>query len=561
MGMMGILSCPVMADVPGDLNSPISITQEQAPKYLTDQASTQMVTPPPSVATILDELADDDTMRQVDGVDFSGSSVFSEQQLQAVAAPFIGQLLDSADIEELRYRLTRLYVDQGYINSGAIVAGYDFKTKRLQIRLKEGSIKDIQVQTDGLLSPEYVAGRLRLYGKAPFHLPTMQERFLLLLDDPAIAGIYGGVAPGMEPGEAVLQAQATSTDPFSISLSFDNRGPVSVGEKQGTINATLQNLSGWGEEITFGFSSNTEKKRYGIIALNIPINFYDTRLHASYQRSTMAVVQEPMDILGIEGDYEAYEFGLTHPIIHSLKRSVILGINIGHKTNDTWLRLNQPDSRFCFSQGCKDGHSAISTIGFTQRWTERSSKYVYSMHSFITLGIDAFGTIQDDVNNIDSHFVTWVLQQSYAHQWLNRRLQFIGRLDTQLADSPLPALQKAAIGGATSVRGYRENALIRDQIILGSVELRYGLLSPTQQSSWGNLQGAVFSDFAQAWNKNTNKAIPDESLHSVGVGLLWSWKNDIQAQVYWGHQLKSLHTDNSGSWQEDGIHVRIQVTY
>jgi hemolysin activation/secretion protein len=118
-----------------------------------------------------------------------------------------------------------------------------------------------------------------------------------------------------------------------------------------------------------------------------------------------------------------------------------------------------------------------------------------------------------------------------------------------------------AVGGANTVRGYRENALVRDQVLLGSLELRYGLLNPALQVDYGRLYGAVFTDFAHAWNRNSNTANPDETVHSIGVGLLWSWQDKIQTQLYWGHQLKSLHTPGGGSWQDDGIHARLQATY
>ncbi|KOR32499.1 hypothetical protein TI05_06890 [Achromatium sp. WMS3] len=556
----------IIADVQNDIRNDMSGTdsstiQEPEPQYIPEQEADSITDTVPDIEPPAPQVIEGAGQTiQVDRIEFTGSTVFSQEQLQAEAKSFTGQALDSADLEELRYRLTRRYVENGYINSGAIIKGYDPKTKVLHIHLKEGSIKDIRVDTQGLLNPEYVRGRLRIYSKAPFHLPTMQERFLLLLDDPAIKTINGGIAPSTVPGEAILETQVLSNDPFSLIFTFDNRGAVSSGEKQGSVHAILRNLSGWGEEVTFVFKSN-EDNRYGLVALNTPINYYDTRLHISYQRSTMAVVQEPLDILDIKGDYRAYNLGLTHPLIHTLKRSVLLGVNVGHKTNTTWLQGDP----ICFSQGCDDatGTSSISIVALTQRWTERSYKYVYTLNSVVTIGVDAFGTTQYDISNpgVNSQFASWLLQQSYARQWYNRRLQFIGRLDMQFADSPLPALQQTAVGGATSVRGYRENALIRDQVILGSVELRYGLLRPAAQAKYGNLQGAVFSDFAQAWNKDSRPAIRSQSVHSIGLGILWSWKDAVSAQVYWGHQLKSLHTKKGGSWQEDGIHASVQVVY
>ncbi|KOR30220.1 hypothetical protein TI03_00010 [Achromatium sp. WMS1] len=554
---------PIRADIPDNIDPSSSIPQIQVPEYAPQQPPTINV---PSIVKPSRISSDGNTII-VNSVVFSGDKLLSEQQLQDKAAQFLRRPLDSADVEDLRYQLTRLYIENGYINSGAIIRGYDVQTKCLYIHLQQGIIKDVDVHVTGRLNPEYITGRLNSHGTNPLHLPTLQERFWLLnYDDPAIGSLTGDLVPSLIPGESILTVQAQSKDPFSISLILDNYAPVTVGEKQGTVNITLRNLGNWGDVITLGFNSNADKKRYGFIDFNVPINYYDTRVHASYQRSTVSIVQPPLDELDIESDYKAYTLGLTHPIIRTPSRNVTLGVNINHKNNTTKL-LDTPIS---FSQGYNErGESSISTLNFTQYWSERTAYQAYAVHSTITFGGDFFGITETPANSlnnngqIDNHFVMWLLQQTYAKQWWNRRLQLLGRIDMQIVDSPLPSLQQTAVGGANTVRGYRENTLVRDQMLLGSLELRYALLPSLLQGTYGRLEGAVFTDIAQAWNKDSRKGanLEDKVLHSIGVGLLWHWQQNIQAQVYWGHQLKNLHIDKGGSWQEDGIHAKIQITY
>ena len=54
-------------------------------------------------------------------INITGSTVFKAGELEQIAAPFENRELMSTDLEELRQRLTRYYIEQGYINSGAVI--------------------------------------------------------------------------------------------------------------------------------------------------------------------------------------------------------------------------------------------------------------------------------------------------------------------------------------------------------------------------------------------------------------------------------------------------------
>lgn len=492
------------------------------------------------------------------GVELSGNTAFSTAQLLALVTEFIGKELEQSDVEELRYRITRFYIENGYINSGAVILGYDATQQHLRLQILEGSIKEIKVNTTPGLNPNYVAERLKLSSGAPFHLPSLQERFLLLLDDPLIESLHGEISPGLNLGEGVLNAEATERRRYNLGLTVNNHSPVTLGEWQGLLHGNLRNIVGWGEIFSFGYdlSDGNQRRR---VNLAIPINAQDTKIYTNIERGKAAVIEEPADLLDITSKYRSYELGIVHPLIKTLKKELTIGLNFGAKNNRTKL-LGRP---FSMSQGSIDGKVRVAPLKVTQNWVSRDVDRMYAINSSINWGTPALGATDIEIGAINTKYVTWLLQQRYIKSWLNNQLQLHARWDMQFADSALPALEQLGIGGVDTVRGYRENTLIRDQALLGSLELRYRLWDQATQERYGRLEGAIFTDFAHGWNKThaVNEKNETNELASLGLGLLWSWKDIMRFELYWGHQLKSLSQKTQGSVQDRGIHLQLQVNY
>jgi hemolysin activation/secretion protein len=54
-------------------------------------------------------------------IQITGSTVFTSEQFSSLIAPYLDKEVTSEDLEALRVALTRLYVNRGYVNSGAIL--------------------------------------------------------------------------------------------------------------------------------------------------------------------------------------------------------------------------------------------------------------------------------------------------------------------------------------------------------------------------------------------------------------------------------------------------------
>jgi hemolysin activation/secretion protein len=126
------------------------------------------------------------------------------------------------------------------------------------------------------------------------------------------------------------------------------------------------------------------------------------------------------------------------------------------------------------------------------------------------------------------------------------------RADLQLAFDPLLSMEQYAVGGAYTVRGYRENQFVSDNGLVASLEFRFPVYHTTKQE----LQTMIFYDHGQSWNYKQH--MDEHTLSSVGLGLRYTFTDWVTAQVYWGEKLKDISYD-SDAWQDNGIHVALRV--
>jgi hemolysin activation/secretion protein len=140
-------------------------------------------------------------------------------------------------------------------------------------------------------------------------------------------------------------------------------------------------------------------------------------------------------------------------------------------------------------------------------------------------------------------------------------IQLLFRLDAQLTNAPLLPLEQVVIGGRFSVRGYRENQLVRDNGLIASLESRIPLVRNTPWAEY--VQVVPFVDFGQGWNSKVPTPGP-KTLLSIGLGLRWgtAWRVGVplrtQAEVFWGYKLKDVRTEG-GNLQDKGLSLQFVV--
>jgi hemolysin activation/secretion protein len=331
----------------------------------------------------------------------------------------------------------------------------------------------------------------------------------------------------------------------------DNHRPPSSGAERAYAAGVVRNLTGIGDYLEFA-AGVCDGAQEGSAMYSIPLTARNSRLWLRFDKTDTSVVEEPLHELDIESETRSQELGLIYPIRRSLKRSFSLGAFLARRKNETFL-LDEP---FSFSPGAEEGETRVTVLRFIQEFIERGPDHALALRSTFSFGLDAFDSTVHADDRPDSKFLVWLGQAQYARRMGKRGNRLILRGDVQIAGDDLLGLERFAVGGVRTVRGYRENELVRDNGLVVSAELRYPLKTGDSKDLGENsLQVAIFTDHGAAWNEGED---PDY-LHSVGVGFLWRYKQRYDAELYVAHDLEEVEAKQDYDLQDDGVHFRFGI--
>ena len=491
-----------------------------------------------------------------------GNTVFSDEELATVTAPYVNRELTTEGLESLRRALTLYYVNRGYVTSGAIIPDQTVGDGIVTIQIIEGKLSRIDIEGTKNFRPWYFRSRIALAAGPPVNIQTLQERLQLFQQDPRFERLNAELRPGVARGESELLVKVTEESPYKLWLAFDNYQSPTVGAERGLATYSHQSLLGFGDVFTFTAGLSTGVDPLIDTYYSLPFTPYDTTLTGSYRRNDFEVVDDQFEGLGIESTSEIIGLTLQQPLYRTLNQQVTLSITGEHLFNKTFIFEGTP---FSFIPGFQNGVANVSALRITPEWTYRTRDMVLAVRSRFSVGLDVLDATNNSGSVPDGQFFSWLGQAQGVKRWDRLRgLQLLGRFTTQLADDRLFPLEQFPVGGRFTVRGYRENTFVRDNAIMASLEARFPLLR--HASGEDLLQIAPFLDYGSAWNsKNVPLGDPQARgfLASIGVGLRWSIlpANRAEFEVYWGQQLNHINQGrgDENPFQDHGVHMQLVV--
>jgi hemolysin activation/secretion protein len=562
---------------------------------------------------------------EVKGFRFEGNTVFSDEQLRRApvetepagegvlartrVGDYVNQSLTAEGLEAIRQALTRLYIGAGYINSGAVLPDQDVEGGVVLYRLVEGRLTDVNLTyvdaanrpVNGRLRPRYLISRVRRGAGEPLNLFRLRDQLEIVRQDPNLTRITAELRPGAEPGEAYLDAQVTESNPFQLGAQVSNRRSPSVGAEQVEILASHRNLSGNGDVLALRYGVNTggfdawEFAGLDDVSVDygMPITPADTTLLLSYTRTDSLVVEEPFDELDIESESNSAAVALRHPFYRTANTELAMFVGLAYRDNLTTL----DGSDFSFSPGADDGESVVAPVRFGQELSTRSQLDAFALRSTFSIGTGLFGaTLHGEVDVPDAHYLSWLGQAQYVRR-VNPLVrgyrspldffrpdpaafdpladwQLVLRGSAQAASDPMLSIEQFALGGVDTVRGYRENQIVRDMGAAASVELHIPVVATTGGARV--LELIPFADVGYGFNIDGKIIVSDPTaggfaddvierprdsrfLSSVGLGVQFTPNRHVNAQVYWGYALNRNVNDESDDLQDAGIHFNVLV--
>jgi len=133
-----------------------------------------------------------------------GNTVFPMEKLLEVTQRYVNRELATEDLEALRIELTRLYIDAGYINSGAIIPDQKLSEGVITLQIIEGELSTIEISGTTWFRDSYIRNRITLGAGPPLNIVALQERLQFLQQDERIARLAAELRPGVQRGESVV---------------------------------------------------------------------------------------------------------------------------------------------------------------------------------------------------------------------------------------------------------------------------------------------------------------------------------------------------------------------
>ncbi len=487
----------------------------------------------------------------VERFEFEGNTAIGNADLAAVTETFTKRRITFAELFQARAAVTKLYIDRGYITSGALIPPQKLQDGVIKIQVVEGGLESINVVGTRRLNPDYVRSRLAIATEKPLNRDRLLEALQLLQLNPLIRNISAELAAGTQPGLNLLEVQISEAKTFNTQIGLDNNRAPSIGSFRRRVQVNQANLTGVGDALNLGYS-NTVGSNGIDLSYTRPINPRNGTLKFSYGLTTSNVVEPPFNRIDIAANSRYYEFTYRQPLLQTPSQELAIGLTATRQESDTSV-LEIP---FPLSPGADDrGRTRISALRFFQEWTKRNSREVIAARSQFSLGLGIFNsTINNDAP--DSRFFSWRGQAQWVRLLASDTL-FLLRTDVQLADRTLVPLEQFGLGGQESVRGYRQDLLLTDNGALVSAEVRFPI---ARISKWNTLvQLAPFLDFGSAWS-SSGKQNPDPNiLASVGLGLQMQIGDRLSLRLDYGIPFVSV-TSRKRTWQENGLYFSIVAT-
>lgn len=497
-----------------------------------------------------------------------GSQIFEEHELAAAVAPFLDRTIYSESLSAISDAITRMYVDAGYVGSGAVIPDQSIENGILEVRVIEGEVSAISVQRSGRLRSRWVESRVRKLEGRPLQLSELDHTLRILQKDPRVERVDAVLTPGEDRGESIVRLDVVEANPWTMDLRAANDLAPALGGRRGMLTIEHRNVLGFGDTFSGSITGSRGLVDFDL-GYSFPITPWLTELVISGGRAEGEVIEGDFASVGFRNEIENYGVSLVQPLFVGLEDEVRLGGTLERRTSR--LTFTDQSRDFLLETAGGDGSEIrLLMLRFDLDWVHRELDRVFAARLRTTFGLDGWdATTPNDTpfgleTLADGEFTSWLLQLQYA-QRVETPLgagEVVARGDLQLATGSLFAMESFAMGGVSSIRGYHENAIISDNGWLASVEFRLPILPAGLRPH--ELRLAPFVDAGFAWDDDDD-LVPsrdrfDRFYASVGFGLLYNYGNRFEMRAYFGEPLVRDVTPQGDRLQDRGIHLEATIS-
>ncbi|RRN80522.1 ShlB/FhaC/HecB family hemolysin secretion/activation protein [Pseudoxanthomonas sp. SGD-10] len=466
---------------------------------------------PPAPATREQPAADEAGPRfEVRRFRLEGATLLPEATLQEALAPWRDRPLRFSDLQAALRRIVALYRAHGWF-ARAELPEQDITDGTVVVQVLEGRLGRIGVLDAGSRARgDFVAAMAGRGLRAGEPYPMWRlERGLLLAND--LPGVYvdGVLQPGQEPGTSDLVLQVEDGPLFGGSLAVGNDGSRYTGRAQAIGRLTVDNPSGYGDQLGATVMRG-EELEYAGASYTLPLGASGLRGSLGYTDLHYRLGKE-FEELEARGASRLYRAGVSYPLLRSEAANLEMEL--------AWARRLQEDASLGEELRRRRLHDlTLSLFGDAVHAGSGHTAWILDLaHGRVRLGLPV--ELEFDSAGVHGDFSLARLELRHD-RWLGRDWYLRARVNGQWADGNLDSSQQFVLGGPSGVRGYPVNEAPGDSGALAQLELHRVFPAPGSSE----VDAFLFADGGRirARQDPWDPALVNRyGLAAAGLGLRW----------------------------------------
>ena len=272
----------------------------------------------------------------VESIQVLGSTIFDQEDFAAIVEPLQGRDVTLEELRQAADAITQSYLNEGYLNSRAILVNQEVVEGQVVIQVIEGRIGEIVVEGTERLRDRYIRRRIALGTKVPLRTDQLEDQLRLLRSDPLLDNIEASLRAGEGLGASTLLVRVTEADPLFGSFSVDNYSPPSVGSERTGVFLGHRNLTGLADRLSIAYDRTT-RGGSDVVDFNyqVPVNPMEGSIQFRTVIERNEIVQEPFDLFDIEGESEQYEVTFRQPLVRSPREEFAVSLGFSYRDSET----------------------------------------------------------------------------------------------------------------------------------------------------------------------------------------------------------------------------------
>ena len=429
-------------------------------------------------------------------IEWGASSVLTDDELQQLAAPYVGHEVRLADLYTLINQINALYQKRGYMTYRAFLGPQTIHDGVVKIELIEGQTGQVSLTDNHTTREDYVRHRLSLKKGEAANIHDLNEE-LLRFNATNDAQLRIVMKAGAEVGTTDYVIAVREPQLYQFGIVADNAGNKSSGLYRGGFFWQDRSLTG-NRDVLFLSTMVSQGTKSFAAGYTAPLDRMGSKIGVNYTTNSVHITDGALEPLEVRGHSYAYDLFVTNPVVTSETVRSEIGLDYGYQHSRTdFLGMPWVDD-------------TVQTLqAFYDQLDYGRSTIWYQKHAY---AIGKAQTMQGD-RNFGKYNMNGLFRKHFAHgqSWTMR-------VDGQLSSTQyLPSAEMFYIGGMYSVRGYTESLLGGDGGL--SMGLEYSV--PVTKG----IEAYLFLDGGRVWGSS---AFGDRSLAGTGFGL----KGSLGAHAY-----------------------------